>query len=547
MHLHEPGTTLDGGRYRILELVGKGGMGAVYKARDTRLSEKVVAVKQVLDEEDDVDPEFARKQLKTESDTLEKLHHPGIPQVLDAFRENNANHIVMEFVEGTSLEKLLDHFMGLGGPMPQEMVIDLALKICDVLVYLHEQDPPVMHRDIKPQNVLVRETNQEVVLVDFGLAKKTSGDVTRSLVGTLGYAPLEQFKGSPELRSDIYGLGATMFHLISGKAPVPFAIVPLQEAFPKAHPALAAVVDRCCQEKPERRFANVQTVKAALKKVLGEMTGVYEDIPMGPAGQDALIVPPNQPMPASLFALLAVCLLVGGAGLLFGLNAVRQQSVARPTPTPTQTQEWSPVGTTQDPVPTTLPTPQLPDFQPRHSDDTAIQLVQASPELQQAAGNWFGGASRGAWGLVASHQLSAQGGLLSEPGKAGGALFQRTAQTVPTHLSIHVRRQQPCDVQFQIGDVTILSQYDQAHQVYGTQILAPNGGQSDVLFQTDAQGLDSTYELQWTAEGMYQLSASNQQVRFGSTPMNPAKTMTILLAPPDNGMVTIDFGDIETD
>lgn len=547
MNLHEPGTTLDQGRYRILELVGKGGMGAVYKARDTRLSEKVVAVKQVLDEADDVDPVFAEKQLKVESDTLEKLRHSGIPQVLDAFRESNANHIVMEFIDGTSLEKLLDYFMEQGDPMPQEMVIDLALKICDVLIYLHEQDPPVIHRDIKPQNVLVRETNQEVVLVDFGLAKKSTPDVTKSLVGTLGYAPLEQFKGAPELRSDIYGLGATMWHLISGKPPIPFQIAPLQEAFPRVHPALAAVVDRCCQEKPERRFANVQTLKAALKKVLGEMTGVYEDIPVSPTMQEALIMPPNQPMPASLFALLALCLLVGGVGILFGLSSLKRP---HPTPTAVASQQLPPppppVGTSQNPVRETLPTPAV-DFQPRNPSDTPVQLEGASPELAQAAQGWLGGSTRGAWNLVAAANLDAQGGLAAGPGNPAGAAFQRVPQSPPRRFSIRLRRQAPCDVQFGLGELLILSRYDAKNDRYGTQVLGSGGGSSAILFQSMSQGMDSTYSLDWDSQGMYTLRASGQQVTFGGSPMPYVPGLSILMAAPDQGQVTADFSDLETE
>ncbi|MCE7871287.1 serine/threonine protein kinase [bacterium CPR1] len=549
MHIHEPGTMLDN-RYRILELVGKGGMGAVYRARDMRLSEKVVAVKQVLDEEE-ISREFAEERLKLESQTLEKLRHPGIPQVMDAFREDNSNYIVMEFVEGTSLDKLLDHFMELGGPMPQEMVIDLALKICDVIGYLHAQEPPIIHRDIKPQNILVRENTQEVVLVDFGLARNTSSSGgTKTLVGTLGYAPLEQFKGLPETRSDLYGLGATMHHLISGKAPQPFQIPPLQEEFPRAHPALAAVVDRCCQEKPERRFANIQTVKAALKKALGEMTGIYEDLSLTPAASDALIKPPEGPMPASLFAFMALVLVVGGLAIVLSLAAMKQnpQTRASASPSATPLQATPDPDTAQNPIKLNVPTPRLqPQFRPRTTTDTPVQLQQPPPAVVASASNWFTGRSREAWKLSAASRLDPTGSMMAEPGEAAGAWFERVADAKPRHLSVRVRRLQPCDFQVMMGNLAILSRYDQANNQYGVQLLGTGGGNSDLLLQSEIEGRDGTYELTWTEEGQYTLTVGTQSVRFGGSPLGPVQDMTVLLAPPEQGMVTIEISDIATE
>ncbi|MEW6283386.1 MAG: serine/threonine-protein kinase, partial [Candidatus Eremiobacterota bacterium] len=211
MQLHEPETLLDG-RYVILSLVGKGGMGAVYKARDIRLHDRIVAVKQML-EEDDGDLDYVRKQLDNESRVLQQLKHPTIPGIVDYFTDELATYVVMEFVEGTSLDHMLQqHQAAHGAPLPPEVVLEYALKICDTLIYLHAQDPPVIHRDIKPQNILVKESG-EIALVDFGLARSNVSAGTKTLVGTLGYAPLEQFKGRPDVRSDLYGLGATMFHL----------------------------------------------------------------------------------------------------------------------------------------------------------------------------------------------------------------------------------------------------------------------------------------------------------------------------------------------
>jgi serine/threonine protein kinase len=260
------------GRYEIITPIKSGGMGAVYRAFDLHFHKREVALKEMLQEfSSEETAELVRRKFEEEAEILVNLSHHGIPRVLDHFIEKDVCYIVMDFIDGVSLDRLLEEYLVLTGkPVRQDFVAHYAIQICEILEYLHGQKPmPIVHRDIKPGNIILRKLKQEVILVDFGLARTINPDSVseKTLVGTMGYAPLEQFKGLPEPRSDIYALGATMHHLISGAKPAPFSLEPLENVFERANRELAAIVNRATSESLEGRFQSAAEMKKALQDV----------------------------------------------------------------------------------------------------------------------------------------------------------------------------------------------------------------------------------------------------------------------------------------
>ncbi|HEX7317645.1 MAG TPA: ankyrin repeat domain-containing protein [Pyrinomonadaceae bacterium] len=201
-------------RYRVIRPLGRGGMGAVYEAFDERLS-RTVALKETLAETDELRRAFGR-----EARLLANLRHPALPKVLDHFDEGSGLFLVMEFIPGDDLGRLLE----LGRTFDPAEVLGWAGQLLDALDYLHGLDPPVLHRDIKPSNLKLLPTGH-VILLDFGLAKGSAGQMTgtgaTSLLGySPAYSPLEQMQGTgTDVRSDLYSLGATLYHLLTGVRP----------------------------------------------------------------------------------------------------------------------------------------------------------------------------------------------------------------------------------------------------------------------------------------------------------------------------------------
>src|SRR5881397_2633433 len=203
-------------RYRIVRQLGQGGMGAVYEAIDERL-DTVVALKETLFAD-----EKLRKQFEREARLLARLHHQALPRVSDHFNEGDGQFLVMQYIAGEDLAEMQTQR---NAPFPPDEVMRWADQLCDALDYLHTQDPQIIHRDIKPQNLKLT-TRGQIVLLDFGLAKGSAGQMSivttsASIFGyTPNYAPLEQVQGlGTDPRSDIYALAATLFHLITNTKP----------------------------------------------------------------------------------------------------------------------------------------------------------------------------------------------------------------------------------------------------------------------------------------------------------------------------------------
>jgi serine/threonine protein kinase len=256
-----------GGAYRILEPLGKGGMGALYLAADTGAFGRKCVVKELLDYYDPTDPDEARmaqSRFETEARLLAELSHPGIPRIYSYFTEAGRHYIVMEYIEGETLERAVTHVDSLGRavvarPLPTEEVVRHAIRVCQVLEYLAAQPIPVIHHDLKPANLIVDRSSGEVRLVDFGTARTPTRWATqarlqqgRSMIfGTEGYAAPEQYQSQSDPRADVYALAATIYHLLTDDDPGdhPFQF-PELDRLPSP---LADALARALRLEPKRR------------------------------------------------------------------------------------------------------------------------------------------------------------------------------------------------------------------------------------------------------------------------------------------------------
>ena len=268
----EIGSIIDG-KYKILNKIGQGGMSVVYLAMNERAN-KQWAIKEVR--KDGVkDYDVVRQGLIAETDILKRLNHPHLPSIIDVIDRDDTFLIVMDFIEGKSL----DHWLKKDGAQPQEKVVEWAKQICDVLGYLHSRKPPIIYRDLKPANVMLKPDGQ-IMIIDFGTArefKETSIEDT-SCLGTQGYAAPEQYggHGQTDARTDIYTLGATMYHLLTGHNPSlpPYEMYPIRRWNPALSSGLEKIVLKCTQRNPNDRYQNCAELMYALEHY-GELDSAY--------------------------------------------------------------------------------------------------------------------------------------------------------------------------------------------------------------------------------------------------------------------------------
>ena len=267
----EPGTLLVD-RYAISNRVGGGGMGSVYRARDKRLADRLCAVKEMIELfADESQRAKAVEDFRREAAVLARLKHPSIPTIYDNFIEGGRYYLVMEWIGGGDLaEQMRAH----GGIVEEATVAKWSAQICDVLYYIHTQNPPIIYRDLKPANLMLDDNTGRVMLVDFGIARivqSTEKGVTA--IGTMGYAPPELFAGKVEPRSDVYSLGATMFHMLTGSDPQdnPLLIFDFSK-HPRPsqiNPAISVDMERILMKtvahKPEDRPASALELKRSLE------------------------------------------------------------------------------------------------------------------------------------------------------------------------------------------------------------------------------------------------------------------------------------------
>ena len=261
-------------RYKIERQLGQGGMGAVYEAIDQRL-DTIVALKETF-----FSDERLRKQFEREARLLARLHHQALPRVSDHFSEGDGQFLVMQFIPGDDLSEMMAQRRG---PFPADQVLTWADQLLDALDYLHTQEPQIVHRDIKPQNLKLT-TRGQIILLDFGLAKGQSGEISKvttaaSIFGyTPNYAPLEQIQGlGTDSRSDLYSLAATIYHLLTGTKPPdalsraaamvngqPDPLMPATELNPAVAPEVSEVLQQAMAQNRDQRFASAAEMRKAL-------------------------------------------------------------------------------------------------------------------------------------------------------------------------------------------------------------------------------------------------------------------------------------------
>lgn len=309
-------------RYRIEQIVGQGGMGSIYRAEDTRLTGRFCAIKEVQ-----IDPNSessaqtqSREQFYREATILARLDHPNLPKVSDFFDEDGRDYLVMDFVPGVDLRQKIEEASQKHEFLPERQVLDWAVQMCDALSYLHSQDPPVLHRDIKPANIKLTPEGL-IKLVDFGLVKIMMPDDARTITivqgrGTAAYTPLEQYggdSGHTDPRSDLYSLGATLYHLLTDQAPVEAktrflhadALLPPRNINPHISLRTEQAVLWAMSMHPDDRPVDVQSFRNLLMS-----TGPLD---LWPAlkGQDRLqqIAPINRVLALAVIALFVIALL----------------------------------------------------------------------------------------------------------------------------------------------------------------------------------------------------------------------------------------------
>lgn len=341
--------TLIHARYTIISLIGQGGMGAVYEAYDQRLNIRV-ALKQATTNQ----PELA-KAFMNEAHLLASLRHAGLPRVIDYFSDDQGQFLVMEYIPGPDLAGLLQECQS---PFPLDQVAVWVDQLCAILEYLHHQQPPIIHRDIKPQNIKPNQQDQ-LVLLDFGLAKGSAAfniHTTKKAASVFGYTPqyasLEQVRGTgTDQRADIYSLGATIYHLLTNQAPAdvlsrasalisgePDPLTPASQLVPTLPRDLDEVLKQALAIRLEDRFYSISAFRQAFQNALQAPQSCFSsaaNLPEAPKRtQDYR--PTKLKQLAPMGVLFALLLLIIVAVIVGGLNVAASFTSAIATDQPSQ-------------------------------------------------------------------------------------------------------------------------------------------------------------------------------------------------------------------
>ncbi len=328
-------------KYRITKLLGRGGYGAVYQAEHTGLGGALYAIKE-LNPDPGATPEQQRaasEQFRLEASILAKLNHATLPKVMDFFHEAGRDYLVMEYVEGETLQERLAYA---AAPLPEAQVLAWAHELCDVLAYLHTREPnPVIHRDVKPSNIKIAPDGK-LKLIDFGIAKLyAAGAGTQGAARAVSppYSPIEQYGKGTDARSDIYALGVTLYHLLTNHLPPEAPDRASEAALPvrQRNPALAAnteaIVMKAMAEISAERFQSAAEMKQALTAPAASPTLPVRQAPVA-ATQRAAYAPTIQTSRARSNSLIWLTLALGIlfvlviCGVLLGIQVITQQQAA---------------------------------------------------------------------------------------------------------------------------------------------------------------------------------------------------------------------------
>jgi serine/threonine protein kinase len=344
------GHMLDG-RYRIEKVVGAGGMGRVYLAHDTRLANRAVAVKEMIVGEG-LQEKKAVEDFAREARVLAPLSHPGIPNLIDYFAEGGRHYLVMEYISGGDLQGWLDK-QGPKARVPEAQVLHWSRAILEVLAFLHSQEPPIIYRDLKPGNIMIDQDGR-AMLIDFGIARFLPPGGRGTQIGSVGYAPPEQYLGKLEPRSDIYSLGATMHHLLTGRDPQlepPFSFPTVRELAPEVSARTERAVMMALERDPDKRPQSASAMLALLPS-----DDVAQASTPAPSSRPAVRAQPSMPLPAP-----------SGGSLALLKTAIfsRPKAIAAPAPAATQ------------PDPAVSPTAKTSDLRSRLA--VAVRPAPAAP------------------------------------------------------------------------------------------------------------------------------------------------------------------------
>lgn len=262
-----PSNTLLQGRYLVLKKIGQGGMGAVYQTQDIRLTGKFWAVKEMSASivTDAAEMQRIVNDFQREAQILASLDHPNIPKVVDYFNEAGRYYLVMEYVTGDTLEALLEMRQQ---PFAEEEVRHWSTQLCDALAYLHTCSPAIVFRDLKPANIMLDQSGR-IKLIDFGIVRLFKPDKKKdtTLLGTIGYAAPEQYKGQTTPRSDIYALGVTLHELLTLHDPTtaPLQKLPsVRQTNPNISKEMEQVVSRAVEHSPNKRWSSVREMQTQI-------------------------------------------------------------------------------------------------------------------------------------------------------------------------------------------------------------------------------------------------------------------------------------------
>jgi eukaryotic-like serine/threonine-protein kinase len=357
-----PNGTVINGRYLIVDLLGKGGFSAVYFAKDLQGTDSFFALKEVI-----ISDKMSSEHITFEYSLLERLSHPALPRVHQVFEneEHNRLYMLMDYVEGPNLETLrqIQHEQRFSLPV----ITSILAPVVDAIAYLHQQNPAIVHRDIKPSNIIVPIVERKTVLVDFGIAKEydTQGTTSAVRYGSHGYGAPEQYSSGTNTRTDIYGLGATLYTLLTGEVPADALdrmtqlsndysdpLKPPSELVPSIPLHVSRAIQRAMSINMMQRFATAQEFWQALhgesaqQPLITEATTPKTVSPSaywvpGKTGETPTHPPQVKQAPARrskksllLLAILVLLLIVGTGASYWGYTLFKQVQVATPTSDP---------------------------------------------------------------------------------------------------------------------------------------------------------------------------------------------------------------------